>query len=78
MHHWMQMQKEEGRYYVWTNEEIESLLADDAVWFKKRFQVSEDGNWEGREYPAPEYPGGKSPSSPGQEAAMAAFAAGTV
>ena len=64
---------EEGRYYVWTNEEIESLLADDAVWFKKRFQVSEDGNWEGRNILHRNHPGGKSPSSPGQEAAMAAL-----
>ena len=30
---------EEGRYYVWTNEEIESLLADDAVWFKSVFRL---------------------------------------
>ncbi len=38
---------EEGRYYVWTEAEIDSLL-DDPSLFKNVYDVSPDGNWEGR------------------------------
>ena len=37
---------EEGRYYVWTEQEIDSLL-DDPSLFKNIYDVSPDGNWEG-------------------------------
>ena len=37
---------EEGRYYVWSAREIDSLL-DDATLFKNVYDVSPDGNWEG-------------------------------
>jgi uncharacterized protein len=37
----------EGKYYVWTEEEIDSLLpADRAQAFKQAYDVRADGNWE--------------------------------
>ena len=39
---------EEGRYYVWTEEEVDRLLGDDAAVFKKTYDVTAAGNWEGR------------------------------
>lgn len=37
---------EEGKYYVWTKEEIERILGDDADWFCAYFGVTEQGNFE--------------------------------
>lgn len=37
---------EEGKYYVWTEAEIDELLGQDADAFKKINQVNKDGNWE--------------------------------
>ncbi len=37
---------EEGKYYVWTAEEIDSLLGNDAALFKLYYNVREEGNWE--------------------------------
>jgi hypothetical protein len=39
---------EEGRYYVWTQAEIEALLGDEAAAFSAAYDVSPHGNWEGR------------------------------
>jgi uncharacterized protein len=41
---------EEGRYYVWTKEEIHQALADgeDFDFFATAYGVTERGNWEGR------------------------------
>ena len=40
---------EEGRFYVWTAAEIDALLPpDDASLFKATYDVSPEGNWEGR------------------------------
>jgi uncharacterized protein YyaL (SSP411 family) len=39
---------EEGRYYVWTAAEIDSLLGDEAALFKAVYGVTQEGNWEGR------------------------------
>jgi uncharacterized protein YyaL (SSP411 family) len=39
---------EEGRYYVWTAAEIDSLLGDGATLFKAVYDVTPEGNWEGR------------------------------
>ena len=39
---------EEGKYYVWAKKEIEELLGDDAGLFCDFFDISEDGNWEGK------------------------------
>jgi uncharacterized protein YyaL (SSP411 family) len=38
---------EEGRFYVWTEAEIDALLGPDAPAFKRAYDVSEAGNWEG-------------------------------
>ncbi|MGD9994081.1 MAG: thioredoxin domain-containing protein [Salinivirgaceae bacterium] len=37
----------EGKFYVWSKEEIESVLRNEATWFCPLFNVSEKGNWEG-------------------------------
>jgi uncharacterized protein YyaL (SSP411 family) len=39
---------EEGKFYVWKKEEIEKILGDDAGIFCDYFDVSDQGNWEGR------------------------------
>jgi uncharacterized protein len=38
---------EEGKYYVWTSEEIDRLLGADAALFKRAYDVTPGGNWEG-------------------------------
>ena len=37
---------EEGKFYVWTTEEIDSLLGDDAKIYKSYYSVTPRGNWE--------------------------------
>ena len=37
----------EGRYYVWTEDEIDAALGADARVFKAAYDVSAGGNWEG-------------------------------
>ena len=39
---------EEGRFYVWTEAEIDALLGADAAAFKTAYDVTAAGNWEGR------------------------------
>jgi hypothetical protein len=39
---------EEGKYYVWTEAEIDALLGDAAPLFKQAYNVTPAGNWEGR------------------------------
>ncbi|MCY4394355.1 MAG: thioredoxin domain-containing protein [Rhodospirillaceae bacterium] len=39
---------EEGKFYVWSFAEIEGLLGDDAAAFCEAYDVSADGNWEGK------------------------------
>ena len=39
---------EEGKFYVWTADEIDLLLGNDADFFKEVYDVSPVGNWEGR------------------------------
>ena len=39
---------EEGRFYVWTEAEVDALLGPDAAAFKQAYDVSAAGNWEGR------------------------------
>jgi uncharacterized protein YyaL (SSP411 family) len=36
----------EGKFYVWTKAEIESLLGEDAHMFNRYYNVTENGNWE--------------------------------
>lgn len=38
---------EEGRFYVWTKDEIKKILGDDAALAIDYFNVTEKGNWEG-------------------------------
>jgi uncharacterized protein YyaL (SSP411 family) len=38
---------EEGKFYIWTKEEIESELGTDAEVFNEYYSVSTTGNWEG-------------------------------
>ena len=37
----------EGKYYVWTEAEIDAVLGDDADLFKSFYDVTPGGNWEG-------------------------------
>ncbi len=39
---------EEGRFYVWTETEIDAVLGDDAPLFKTAYDVTPHGNWEGK------------------------------
>jgi uncharacterized protein YyaL (SSP411 family) len=36
----------EGKFYVWSKQELESVLGDDAYMFNQFYNVSEQGNWE--------------------------------
>ncbi len=36
----------EGKYYVWTKQEVEEILCDDATLFCAFYNITEDGNWE--------------------------------
>jgi len=37
----------EGKFYVWTDQEIDQILGDDAEAFKAAYDVGPGGNWEG-------------------------------
>ena len=38
---------EEGKYYIWEEEELQKLIAaKDWEWFKKYYQINKKGNWE--------------------------------
>ena len=37
---------EEGKFYVWTEPEVDALLADDSAAFKRAYDVTRGGNWE--------------------------------
>ncbi len=39
---------EEGRFYVWTSDEIDAALGPAAAPFRAAYDVTEAGNWEGR------------------------------
>jgi uncharacterized protein len=39
---------EEGRFYVWTEAEVDALLGADSVAFKRAYDVTPGGNWDGR------------------------------
>jgi uncharacterized protein YyaL (SSP411 family) len=58
---------EEGRFYVWTEAEIDALLGGDAPAFKQAYDVTPGGNWEGHTILRRVTP----PGSAEQEAAMA-------
>ena len=39
---------EEGKFYVWSESEIDSLLGEEASLFKHHYDVGPGGNWEGK------------------------------
>jgi uncharacterized protein YyaL (SSP411 family) len=39
---------EEGKFYVWTQEELERVLGSDFIFFKTAYGISPSGNWEGK------------------------------
>jgi uncharacterized protein YyaL (SSP411 family) len=39
---------EEGKFYVWSADEIETILGADAALFKEAYDVTPAGNWEGK------------------------------
>jgi uncharacterized protein len=39
---------EEGKFYVWSAAEIDAVLGDRAALFKRFYDVTPEGNWEGR------------------------------
>ena len=39
---------EEGKFYVWSAAEIDTVLGDDAAFFKDAYDVTPGGNWEGK------------------------------
>ena len=39
---------EEGKFYVWTLEEIREVLGEDSEFFEAAYGVTERGNWEGK------------------------------
>ncbi len=39
---------EEGKFYVWTREEIREQLIDDSEFFETAYGITEHGNWEGK------------------------------
>jgi len=38
---------EEGKFYIWSKDEIDCLLGDDAAFFAEHYDVTPDGNFEG-------------------------------
>ena len=38
----------EGKYYVWSDKELKKILENDYDFFAKYFDISENGNWEGK------------------------------
>src|ERR1044072_1879489 len=38
---------EEGKFYVWTEAEIDALLGDASPAFRRAYDVTHEGNWEG-------------------------------
>jgi uncharacterized protein YyaL (SSP411 family) len=62
---------EEGRFYVWSAEEIAALLGEDAPAFAAAYDVSAEGNWEGRNILRRLAP----PGAPADEARLAAVRA---
>src|SRR3546814_15992804 len=39
---------EEGKFYVWSEAEIDELLGEDSALFKAHYDVRPQGNWEGK------------------------------
>lgn len=41
----------EGKFYVWTKQEIENILGDKSQLYSAAYDISEEGNWEGNNIP---------------------------
>jgi uncharacterized protein len=39
---------EEGKFYVWSKGEVDAILGTEAKLFEELFDITEEGNWEGR------------------------------
>src|SRR5512145_2946567 len=39
---------EEGKFYVWTLDEIREILKDDSEFFEAAYGITAKGNWEGK------------------------------
>ncbi|MGD8403643.1 MAG: thioredoxin domain-containing protein [Anaerolineales bacterium] len=39
---------EEGKFYVWTEDELKAVLGDNYDFFKTAYGITESGNWEGK------------------------------
>ena len=59
----------EGKFYVWTAEEIDAALGPDALLFKAAYDVTPEGNWEGNTILNRNHDAG--PFDAGQEARLA-------
>jgi hypothetical protein len=59
---------EEGKFYVWTADEIDGALGDAAEMFKRVYDVTPLGNWEGKTILHRNHAGGELPD--GEEAAL--------
>jgi uncharacterized protein YyaL (SSP411 family) len=57
----------EGRFYVWSEAEVDALLGPDAAAFKRAYDVTPDGNWEQATILRRVVP----PGSPSEEQALA-------
>ncbi|MCB9289698.1 MAG: thioredoxin domain-containing protein [Lewinellaceae bacterium] len=42
---------QEGGYYTWNHNEVAELLGAEAGWFIEYYNISKEGNWEGRNIP---------------------------
>ena len=58
---------EEGRFYVWTEAEVDALLGAESAAFRRTYDVTPGGNWEGRTILRRVTPRG----TPAEEAALA-------
>ncbi len=58
---------EEGKFYIWSETEVDALLGADATAFKRAYDVTSEGNWEGHTILRRV----TSPGSPDDEAALA-------
>src|SRR5262249_58085478 len=38
---------EEGKFYVWSEAEVDAVLGEESAFFKQVYDVSAEGNWEG-------------------------------
>ncbi len=42
---------DEGRYYVWSKEEVDTVLGQDSDFFCEHYDITSAGNWEGKNIP---------------------------